>query len=740
MAAGVRQLVWAWRLRGWKAVAQHAPAAAAITAITCVCSYGIIRTKRNLNRIIANNALETERSGRPEYLYVRDPAYEERIRQHLQDEDAWSFGPSVGRWISRFRRTLWRRLLHISRNGDPSDRKKALHHLSSLKHLKEWDWVWLSQRLDAHAVVWLARHGGRCAKRLAGGTPPLPQFTQSISLISTLANLSSSFAQPCSCLKNFLQEQIDNHQDVQRLMEQETSGGNKEHDENVELLNCLEVLLHHLNMSSRSKNKLSESAEEIFAKSGGLTFIQKAATSTERPLRLCAARLMLRLSHYPDLLPLIHRSGLISTLASWIDETEHNDSEISCMAAGILAGLENGTVEETATKEIYDPSVYLLHPTYRPKLPPKIDVVFIHGLLGEPFVTWRQRDQIDGDVNNSEQNTNETNFNFNEDDNFEIVWRDIPESAVRNPNHALLVQNSDKVNISQEEKKNIGTKTKCWPRDWLPSDCPNIRVLGVSYETMMMEWSSGCGDVSSSEDRALLLGKALQKAGVGTRPIVWVAHSMGGVLVKHILVHSLESKDEENKKIANNTKGIIFFSTPHHGSRAAQALIWPSKEVQELRKDSRMLSGLHSRWLKGKWPSICVGESRSTQLLAYPSLSLHLVPPESADDNVGPLYTLPLDHLDICKPATKYSFIYRIVVEMIQHSKEEKCGMDKCSECLQNVKNTEEHFIDFVTLWSKTSSELEALYEKLKRIFDSIRETNTNSNSIFKTIHSESDK
>lgn len=26
-----------------------------------------------------------------------------------------------------------------------------------------------------------------------------------------------------------------------------------------------------------------------------------------------------------------------------------------------------------------------------------------------------------------------------EDDNFEIVWRDIPESAVRNPNHALLI-------------------------------------------------------------------------------------------------------------------------------------------------------------------------------------------------------------------------------------------------------------------------------------------------------------
>lgn len=71
-----------------------------------------------------------------------------------------------------------------------------------------------------------------------------------------------------------------------------------------------------------------------------------------------------------------------------------------------------------------------------------------------------------------------------------------------------------------------------------------------------------------------------------------------------------------------------------------------------------MLGRLHNRWLAGGWKSVCIGESLPTKLLTYPSLSLHLVPPDSADDNSGPLYTLPLDHLDICKPATRYETIW----------------------------------------------------------------------------------
>lgn len=34
-----------------------------------------------------------------------------------------------------------------------------------------------------------------------------------------------------------------------------------------------------------------------------------------------------------------------------------------------------------------------------------------------------------------------------------------------------------------EDTENVENFSKCWPKDWLPQDCPNVRVLGVNYTT-----------------------------------------------------------------------------------------------------------------------------------------------------------------------------------------------------------------------------------------------------------------
>lgn len=78
--------------------------------------------------------------------------------------------------------------------------------------------------------------------------------------------------------------------------------------------------------------------------------------------------------------------------------------------------------------------------------------------------------------------------------------------------------------------------TFCWPMDWLPQEYPNIRVLGLNYETSISEWSLNLmcpceKNKSSLHDRAEELMNALSASNVGRDcPVVWVGHSMGGLV------------------------------------------------------------------------------------------------------------------------------------------------------------------------------------------------------------------
>ncbi|KAL4943815.1 hypothetical protein BDV06DRAFT_220878 [Aspergillus oleicola] len=144
--------------------------------------------------------------------------------------------------------------------------------------------------------------------------------------------------------------------------------------------------------------------------------------------------------------------------------------------------------------------------------------------------------------------------------------------------------------------------TTYWPRDLLPlsQSYENARILTFGYSTEgFLSASGGFHNVRTFTcAEAPVTDLADNRTADPYRPLIFVGHSLGGIVIKSAIKYAYVQPDLYGN-IVDSTKAIVFFSTPHQGADAGawnaifasfqQAKIQDAVVAQELTVWSSML-------------------------------------------------------------------------------------------------------------------------------------------------------
>lgn len=220
-----------------------------------------------------------------------------------------------------------------------------------------------------------------------------------------------------------------------------------------------------------------------------------------------------------------------------------------------------------------------------------------------------------------------------------------------------------------------GDPVNTWRKDHLTKTLPEL--LGYDNELKAFDFYSygyKTGFTARQYDFsavAEILFSDIQ-AQLPTRDIVFVAHSMGGLVIQQYIVNRFEQYDSENLK---RIKGIVYLSVPFQGAGLARVLpkLIINKQIRSLRKQNPLLVQLEDKWhkyffrggveslpieLRHKIPQIAFHGAQDLVVSEASASPLHL------DATV---YKVDENHTSICKvdkDSTIYKHIKKFLLEI----------------------------------------------------------------------------
>lgn len=205
-----------------------------------------------------------------------------------------------------------------------------------------------------------------------------------------------------------------------------------------------------------------------------------------------------------------------------------------------------------------------------------------------------------------------------------------------------------------------------WP-EWLSDDIAGLRVALLTYDADLSRWR---GTAMHIEDRALNVLAALQVEGIGQRPLIFVTHSLGGLLVK-ALIRKSQSRTDAYGGVATACRGVVFLATPHSGSALADIVkalkvARTSPAIDTLKRDNEALLHLNADYRE--WAAHSEQVKHLVLKETRPMLGVKIVPGGSADPGIPGAVPIAIDanHEDIARPASRSNLVYKLVAQLIQ--------------------------------------------------------------------------
>lgn len=232
-----------------------------------------------------------------------------------------------------------------------------------------------------------------------------------------------------------------------------------------------------------------------------------------------------------------------------------------------------------------------------------------------------------------------------------------------------------------------------WPSDLLPTSLrdarANILVYGYNADVYSKKHGSTPSDnfiYMHAQTLVTSLTHYRKDELTFSNPIIWVCHSLGGILVKRALLYSNDlrsSQHEDYRSIYVSTYGIVFLGTPHTGSDIAtwgtvlQAMsdavvprsFFQSESVllKTLKRDNETLQNINSHFLDvyQRFKILMAHENHKTD---FKGTRMLVVDANSAGPQLPGVtyYAIEATHSGMCKFDSKNAPGYRTIATAIR--------------------------------------------------------------------------